>query len=104
MGVVPCFVFVLVVEGLVEDEADDAFVGVLEGLEVGFVVVGRSPDGDVGDEVGVCKHVVEGHEGGGGEEFVDVPECLDEGVEFFDGVCDVVVVVEVVVEDEAEVL
>jgi hypothetical protein len=102
VGVVPGFVFVLVVERLVEEEADNAFVGAVEGLKVGFVVVGGAPDGNVGDEVGVCKHVVEGYEGGGGEEFVDVPECLDEGLEFFDGVCDVVVEVEVVVEDEAE--
>jgi hypothetical protein len=34
MGVVPCFVFVFVVEGLVEDEADYAFVGAVEGLEI----------------------------------------------------------------------
>jgi hypothetical protein len=52
--------------------------------------------------VGVCKHVVERDEGGGREEFVDVFECVDEWLELFDGVCDVVVEVEVVVEDEAE--
>ena len=52
--------------------------------------------------MGVCKHVVEGYEGGGGEEFVDVPEDLDEGLKFFYGVCDVVMEVEVIVEDQAE--
>jgi hypothetical protein len=40
VGVVPCFIFVLVMERLVEEEADDAFVGAVEGLKVGFVVVG----------------------------------------------------------------
>jgi hypothetical protein len=36
------------------------------------------PDGDVGDEVGVCKHVIERDKGGGREEFVDVFECVDD--------------------------
>lgn len=40
MGVVPCFVFVLVMEGLVKEEADDAFVGTVKWLKVGFVMVG----------------------------------------------------------------
>ena len=35
-----------------------SFVGAVKGLGVGFVVVGGAPDGDVGDEVWVGKHVV----------------------------------------------
>ena len=102
MGVMPCHFVVLVMKRLVEEEADDAFVGAAEGLKVSFLVVGGAPDGNVGDEVGVCKHVVEGYEGGGGEEFVDVPEDLDEGLKFFNGMRDVVMEVEAIVEDEAE--
>ena len=57
MCVAPCIVD-SVSRRFVEDEADDAFVGAMEGEEVGFGCVRGAPDGDSVDEVRVCKGVI----------------------------------------------
>jgi hypothetical protein len=74
----------------------------VKGLEVCFVWVWVSPDGDVRDEVWVCEGVVEWDKSFAWEDFVEMFECVDKGLEFPDDVGDVVVEFEVVLEDEAE--
>ena len=60
----------------VGDESDDFLLHFEERLEVGFVVVARSPYGDAADEVGVDVGVVKFLHGGDREEFV----CMSEAV------------------------
>ena len=82
--------------GNTAEETNDFFVCAMEGLEVCLVGFGGAPDGDVGDEVWVCKCVVELDKCFSGEGFVDVSECVDEGLEFSDDVVDVFVEFQVV--------
>jgi hypothetical protein len=84
------------------EESNDFFVDDVKGLEVCFVWVWVSPDGDVRDEVWVCEGVVELDKSFAWEDFVEMFECVDKGLEFPDDVGDVVVEFEVVLEDEAE--
>jgi len=100
---------VLVHEGLcvgswwsVHDDSDDFLLHFDDWVKVCFGRVHRAPYGDAHDEVGEYVHVVELDHVFPGEELRGVPEWLDVGLDFFDGVSDGVVVFEVVLDNEPE--
>ena len=82
------------------DESDDFLVNDVEWLDVCFLGVGCTPDGDVANEVGVCMCEVEVFERVCWEEFVGVFELVYEGPELFDDVGDGLGMLEVVLDGD----